>query len=282
MKTYNNLLHMYKKEMALKDIPSETMKVFLFELCNERNIDLYLNLDNEASEEFIEVFNEGAKRILNHEPMNYVLGYCWFYGYKLKVNKDVLIPRYETEELVGNILARVDEYYGDYQKIKIADIGTGSGAIAISLVKEESKLYMVATDISDVALEVAKENARINDADIRFMCGDMLKPLIDNNIHLDILISNPPYIPSEEDLEVSVKDFEPHVALFGGEDGLKYYRTIFENADKVLNENAMMGFEIGYNQKESLIALAREYFKDADIEVLKDINGKNRMMFIKL
>ena len=114
MKTYNNLLHMYKKEMALKDIPSETMKVFLFELCNERNIDLYLNLDNEASEEFIEVFNEGAKRILNHEPMNYVLGYCWFYGYKLKVNKDVLIPRYETEELVGNILARVDEYYGDY------------------------------------------------------------------------------------------------------------------------------------------------------------------------
>ncbi|MDD6004400.1 MAG: peptide chain release factor N(5)-glutamine methyltransferase [Firmicutes bacterium] len=282
MKTYNNLLHMYKKEMALKDIPSETMKVFLFELCNERNIDLYLNLDNEASEEFIEVFNEGAKRILNHEPMNYVLGYCWFYGYKLKVNKDVLIPRYETEELVGNILARVDEYYGDYQKIKIADIGTGSGAIAISLVKEESKLDMVATDISDVALEVAKENARINDADIRFMCGDMLKPLIDNNIHLDILISNPPYIPSEEDLEVSVKDFEPHVALFGGEDGLKYYRTIFENADKVLNENAMMGFEIGYNQKESLIALAREYFKDADIEVLKDINGKNRMMFIKL
>ena len=282
MKTYNNLLHMYKKEMALKDIPSETMKVFLFELCNERNIDLYLNLDNEASEEFIEVFNEGAKRILNHEPMNYVLGYCWFYGYKLKVNKDVLIPRYETEELVGNILARVDEYYGDYQKIKIADIGTGSGAIAISLVKEESKLDMVATDISDVALEVAKENARINDADIRFMCGDMLKPLIDNNIHLDILISNPPYIPSEADLEVSVKDFEPHVALFGGEDGLKYYRTIFENADKVLNENAMMGFEIGYNQKESLIALAREYFKDADIEVLKDINGKNRMMFIKL
>ena len=282
MKTYNNLLHMYKKEMALKDIPSETMKVFLFELCNERNIDLYLNLDNEASEEFIEVFNEGAKRILNHEPMNYVLGYCWFYGYKLKVNKDVLIPRYETEELVGNILARVDEYYGDYQKIKIADIGTGSGAIAISLVKEESKLDMVATDISDVALEVAKENARINDADIRFMCGDMLKPLIDNNIHLDILISNPPYIPGEEDLEVSVKDFEPHVALFGGEDGLKYYRTIFENADKVLNENAMMGFEIGYNQKESLIALAREYFKDADIEVLKDINGKNRMMFIKL
>ncbi|MGN1054006.1 MAG: peptide chain release factor N(5)-glutamine methyltransferase [Erysipelotrichaceae bacterium] len=282
MKTYNNLLHMYKKEMALKDIPSETMKVFLFELCNERNIDLYLNLDNEASEEFIEVFNEGAKRILNHEPMNYVLGYCWFYGYKLKVNKDVLIPRYETEELVGNILARVDEYYGDYQKIKIADIGTGSGAIAISLVKEESKLDMVATDISDVALEVAKENARINDADIRFMCGDMLKPLIDNNIHLDILISNPPYIPSEEDLEVSVKDFEPHVALFGGEDGLKYYRTIFENADKVLNENAMMGFEIGYNQKKSLTALAREYFKDADIEVLKDINGKNRMMFIKL
>lgn len=282
MKTYNNLLHLYKKELIEKDIPSETLKVFLFELCNERGIDLYLNLDKEASEDFIEVFNEGAKRILNHEPMNYVLGYCWFYGYKSFVNNDVLIPRYETEELVGNILAKIDEYYMDYNEIKCADIGTGSGAIAISLSKEEAKVKMIASDISKEAIEVAKRNAKENEVDIKFYVGDMLKPLIEDNIKLDILISNPPYIPSEEELEVSVKDFEPHVALFGGSDGLKYYRDIFENAHKVLNDNAMLCFEIGYNQKEALTSVAKEYFKDAKIEVLKDINGKNRMMFIKL
>lgn len=283
MKTYNNLLHEHKQAFIDKGISLETIKVFLFELCNERDIDLYLHLDDEASQEFIDVFEAGITRLLNNEPLNYVLGYCWFFGYKLMTNDNVLIPRYETEELIGNILARTDEYFADYDEIKIADIGTGSGAIAISLVKEESKFKMVATDISKGAVEVAKANAKLNEADIEFMVGDMLQPLIERNIKLDVLISNPPYIPQDEELENSVKDFEPHVALFGGSDGLYYYKQIFENAHKVLNEHAMLGFEIGYNQKESLTKVAKEYFKEAKvIEVIKDINGKDRMMFIIL
>lgn len=282
MRTYNNLLHQYKKEFEEAGITSQTIKVFLYELCFEADIDLYLHLDDEADIKIAEKFDEGVKRLLNHEPLNYVLGYCWFYGYKLLVNSDVLIPRYETEELVGHILAMTDEYYCDYDKISIADIGTGSGAIAISLVKEESKYHMYASDISDGAVKVAEANAKLNEANIEFFVGNMLDPLIEKGIKLDVLISNPPYIPSEESLEVSVKDFEPHVALFGGSDGLKYYREIFENAHKILNDNAMMAFEIGYNQKESLTALALSYFKDAKVEVLKDINGKNRMMFVKM
>ncbi|MCB6602615.1 protein-(glutamine-N5) methyltransferase, release factor-specific, partial [Erysipelatoclostridium ramosum] len=101
-------------------------------------------------------------------------------------------------------------------------------------------------------------------------------------LKVDILISNPPYIPREEEMEHSVVDYEPHVALFGGEDGLKFYRIIFENASKVLKERAMMAFEMGYNQKEALSAEARKYFPDARIEVLKDMSGKNRMLFVYL
>ena len=115
-----------------------------------------------------------------------------------------------------------------------------------------------------------------------FMVGDMLQPLIDRNLKVDILISNPPYIPREEEMEHSVVDYEPHVALFGGEDGLKFYRIIFENAAKVLKERAMMAFEMGYNQKEALSEEAKKYFPNARIEVLKDMSGKNRMLFVYL
>ena len=110
----------------------------------------------------------------------------------------------------------------------------------------------------------------------------MLDPYIENNIKLDILVSNPPYIKQDEILDPSVKDYEPHVALFGGEDGLRFYRIIFENASKIMKENGMMFFEIGYDQRERLTTLAHEYFKDAYVEVFKDINKKDRMLFIKL
>ena len=110
----------------------------------------------------------------------------------------------------------------------------------------------------------------------------LLQPLIDRNLKVDILISNPPYIPREEEMEHSVVDYEPHVALFGGDDGLKFYRIIFENAVKVLKERAMMAFEMGYNQKEALSEEAKKYFPNARIEVLKDMSGKNRMLFVYL
>ena len=276
MTSYNDLLYRYKKEMDLN-----TLRAFLFELCNDENINLYLEKDNEARKSIVDKYESGVKRLIEGEPLNYVLGYSYFYGYRLKVDEAVLIPRFETEELVGRVLSGYDEYFKD-QIIDLADVGTGSGAIAIALKKEEDNLNVYASDISKEALEVAILNAQNNQADIRFFEGSMLKPLIENNIKLDILVSNPPYIRNDEVVEHSVRDYEPNVALFGGDDGLKFYRMIFEDAHKVLKERSMMFFEMGYDQKENLTALAREFFPSADINVYKDINNKDRMLVIKL
>ena len=276
MTSYNDLLYRYKKEMDLN-----TLRAFLFELCNDENINLYLEKDNEARKSIVDKYESGVKRLIEGEPLNYVLGYSYFYGYRLKVDEAVLIPRFETEELVGRVLSGYDEYFKD-QKINLADVGTGSGAIAIALKKEEDNLNVYASDISKEALEVAILNAQNNQADIRFFEGSMLKPLIENNIKLDILVSNPPYIRNDEVVEHSVRDYEPNVALFGGDDGLKFYRMIFEDAHKVLKERSMMFFEMGYDQKENLTALAKEFFPSADINVYKDINNKDRMLVIKL
>lgn len=281
MITYNQLLHKYYPLFKERELPLETLKVFLFELCNEENVDMFLELDNEVKESILNKFESGLPRLLEEEPLNYVLGYTHFFGYKILVNKDCLIPRYETEELVGLILSKIDEYYPKGQ-INVCDIGTGSGAIGISLCKEENRIKMYASDISKEAIVLAKENAKLNDVNIEYFVGDMLEPYIENNIKVDILISNPPYIPSQETLERSVKEYEPHVALFGGEDGLKFYRIIFENAKKILNENASLFFEIGYDQKERLMNLAKQYFENSLIEVYKDINNKDRMLMIKL
>ena len=278
MKSYNDLLNEYKKVFNDK----ETLRAFLYELCNEYNIDLFMEKDNEADPRVIERFIEGVKKLSNNEPLNYVLGYSYFYGYKMIVNKDVLIPRFETEELVALILSYIDSDYKDDKKVVLADIGTGSGAIAIALKKEEPKLEVYASDISKEAVEVGKLNAKNNDAEINFLVGSLLDPIIEKGLKLDILVSNPPYIKEDETLEASVKDYEPHLALFGGKDGLKFYRLIFENAHKVMKEKGYLFFEIGYDQKENLMAMAKDYFKDAHIEVFKDINRKDRMLMIKL
>lgn len=281
MATYNQLIHKYYKAFNEKGLSPNTLKAFIFELCNDENVNLYLEMDNEAKPTIEDKYEKGVERMLNDEPMNYVLGYSYFFGYRMLVNKDVLIPRYETEELVGYILSKYDECFPK-QKIDICDVGTGSGAIAIALKKEEDNLNVYASDISFEALDMAKKNAELNKADVKFMQGSMLDPYIENNIKVDILVSNPPYIKEDEVMESSVVDFEPHVALFGGDDGLKFYRMIFENAHKILKEKALLFFEMGYDQKENLTNLAKQFFPNAYIEVKKDINGKDRMLMIKL
>ena len=192
-------------------------------------------------------------------------------------------PKYspETEELVGLVLSQYDLYYPK-KKINICDVGTGSGAIAIALKKEEPLLNVYASDISHEALDVAKQNAANNDCEISFLEGSMLEPFIENGIKVDILVSNPPYIKTVETIQSSVYDFEPHVALFGGEDGLKFYRQIFERAHEVVAPDGLMFFEMGYDQKEDLVKLAKSYFPDAEVSVHKDINNKDRMLFVKL
>ena len=276
---YRECLFSAKKQMVERNLSENAAMLLMMEITGKENHDLYVEFEEEIEEEILKEFNDKFARLLTGEPLQHILGYEYFYGHKFIVNEDVLIPRPETEELVANVLAYYDEFFNG-QKVDVCDIGTGSGAIAITLKKEEDNFTVTASDISEKAVATAKRNATNLEADVHFLVGDMCEPLIENNIKVDILVSNPPYIPVDEEMEHSVKDFEPHVALFGGEDGLKFYRIIFERSKYLLKERSFMAFEMGYNQKENLTALAKQYFPNSKIEVIKDLSGKNRMLFI--
>ena len=238
-------------------------------------------MDEEIPEEIQTDYLEGIHLMEQGEPLSYVLGYECFYGYNFKVNEDVLIPRPETEELVALVLQLFDTHFGDQEQVQVFDVATGSGAIGITLNLEEPKMNVIASDISKKALVVAKENNDTLGAHVNFICGNMLDPFIERNLSCDILVCNPPYIPNEEKMEKSVINYEPHVALFGGEDGLKFYRDVFEKAHQVLKEHAFLAFEMGWNQGPALSALAREYFPDAKITIHKDMSQKDRMFTIE-
>lgn len=280
MATFRDALRAAQHRLREKQLPEQEAQLYLMELSNQKAHDLYLEMDREMDQELALAYEEGIARLLKQEPLAYILGYEWFYGYRFNVNEDVLIPRPETEELAANILAEFDQYFTAQEQVMLADIGTGSGALAITLKKEAPELNVIGTDISEKAIAVARENARQNEAVVPLLIGDMLEPLIDRNIKVDILVSNPPYIPAHEQMESSVVDYEPHVALFGGEDGLKFYRTIFENCRKVLKDKALLAFEIGWNQKAQLEKLVAAYFPDDRMEIIKDMSGKDRMLFI--
>ena len=212
---------------------------------------LYLKMNDEITNEEINKFNELWNKYLNeNKPIQYLIGTSCFYGYDFIVTPDVLIPRYETEELVENILYRYDEHF-DKKDVDVCDLATGSGCIAIALAKEEKHMHVVATDISKEALKVAKMNNEKFNAGVTFLTGDMLEPL--KGRKFDIFVSNPPYIPTQDitTLPTDVRQ-EPIIALDGGKDGLNFYRIISENGYKFLNRQGYLCLEIGYNQKEEV------------------------------
>lgn len=218
--------------------------------------------------------NEALKRLQNGEPVQYIVGNVNFYGYCFDVNHDVLIPRFETEELVEKTIERCKRKFD--HKIDIVDIGTGSGCIAITLKKElDSKVDAV--DISFKALEVALKNARKNEVDICFLEGNLLEPLTKK---YDLLISNPPYIDRNEEIMEIVKHNEPELALYADHNGLCCYEEILKNANKIMKEKCLLAFEIGVTQGEYLKEYARKYFPEATITVEKDLQGRIRFLFI--
>lgn len=263
-----------------KDKDCNVAKVLFYHLAHKEPHQLYLMMDEEVDKELLKQFQDGMQRYMNGEPIQYINGKENFFSRDFIVNENVLIPRYETEELVENILYKIDDYFDDYSSIDLCDVGTGSGAIAITLALEEPKLNVVATDISKEALEVAKANASELDAQVTFYQGDMLEPLIDRQQKFDIFVSNPPYIPQDQEIESVVKDNEPHVALFGGNDGLYFYRKIFKDVRYVLKDRALLAFEMGFDQRELMSQAVEQYFPGIPYEIIKDINGKDRMLFI--
>lgn len=220
-------------------------------------------------------FSGGLKRLEKGEPVQYIVGNVDFYGYKINVDKNVLIPRFETEELVDNSLKYLKEYFINPD---ILEIGTGSGCISIVLKKELNTCNIVATDISKEALKVAKNNARENHADIEFKNTNIYDGI---NKKFDCLISNPPYISKNEKTMDVVYNNEPHIALFADNDGLYFYEEILKNANSILKDKFIICFEIGMDQAEAIIDLSNKYLKNINIIVKKDMQGRDRMIFIK-
>ena len=280
MASYRSVVRSGEKLLQENNKSIQLSKLFMLELTRQANIDLFLNYEEEIDDHIVAKFNSGIERMLRDEPMQYILGYEWFYGRAFDVNKEVLIPRPETEELVANVLSRIDDMFERQDHIDLVDVGCGSGAIGISLKLEEPKLNVLASDISETAIEVAKHNAKKLGANIEFFIGSMLEPLISANKKVDVIVCNPPYIPRNEELEATVKEYEPNVALFGGDDGLYFYRLVFDRCREVLNDQGFMAFEIGYDQKEALLNEVQTRFPMAKSEVLEDINGKDRMLFV--
>ncbi|MFQ8705299.1 MAG: peptide chain release factor N(5)-glutamine methyltransferase [Thomasclavelia sp.] len=280
MPTVKELIKLAESKLDDYNQDVNVAKVLFYHLANKQPHELYLMYDEEVNEELEAKFLAGMEEYYQGKPIQYIKGVETFFGRDFKVNENVLIPRYETEELVENILYRIDDYFADYENITLCDVGTGSGAIATSLALEEPRLKVYATDISDKAIEVAKDNAKSLEAEVEFLVGDMLQPLLEKEIKVDIFVSNPPYIPQEQKIEAMVKDNEPHVALFGGNDGLYFYRKIFQGVNELIKKRALLAFEMGFDQRELMEEALQEYFPNDCHEIIKDINGKDRMLFI--
>lgn len=207
-------------------------------------------------------------------PVQYIVGSVNFYGLEFKVDKNVLIPRFETELLVAKTIDYIRKYFN--KEVNILDIGTGSGVIAITLSKK-IKAKVTASDISLQALKIANENAEKHNAYINFIHSDLFANIFDK---FDVIISNPPYITYDEVIEEKVKNNEPHIALYAKNNGLYFYEEILKEAKDYLNKKSILAFEIGCTQGDKLSSLAKKYFPKAIITVEKDYPGKDRYLFI--
>ena len=243
---------------------------------------LMMRMHDDINQERWDQFQSFVSEHANGRPVQYITGVEEFYGRIFQVDESVLIPRPETEELIVGAVDRMKKLFGDQAELKLADIGTGSGAIAITMKKEWPSAEVAATDISTVALETARKNAHALEADIDFRLGDLSEPL--ENEKWDVILSNPPYIAFDEAREMSevVLDHEPHSALFAEEDGLILYRKLAEQLPNLVKKRALIGLEIGYMQGEAVAEFFKSSFPNAKIEIVKDINQKNRLVFCEI
>ncbi|WP_409417244.1 peptide chain release factor N(5)-glutamine methyltransferase [Flavobacterium sp. PS2] len=253
--------------------------LILEEKRNLKQIDLALNPDLSFSDEEIADWSILVTELKKEIPIQYLLGKTNFYGLDFEVNSNVLIPRPETEELVEWII-KEDLKVGKSKNLKILDIGTGSGCVAISLAKNISHAQVFAIDVSENALATAKRNAETNGVSVTFLLQNILETE-DLMQEFDVIVSNPPYVRNleKEEIKKNVLDYEPHLALFVADnDALIFYRKIAELAQKNLKKNGSLYFEINqYLGKETVELLEDLGFKN--IELRKDIYDNDRMIF---
>lgn len=274
-----NIRQIAKNKILEKNLDPSVINLLLEDVLGLSNQEILmkniLDLDEDKTSRFFSLLDEYLK---NEKPIQYILGYTYFYKRKFKVNKNVLIPRFETEELVYHALKIIKEY--NYSKI--VDIGSGSGNINITLKLENENLNVIGLDISKDALNVSKENALNLKADVSYYESDLLSYLIDNNIKVDLIISNPPYIDiNDNEVDEIVRNNEPSLALFASDNGLYNYKKIIDDFKKILNKNGSIIFEIGYTQGDILKEYALNKYQNIDVKIIKDIDKKDRILFIK-
>ncbi len=256
---------------------SDHAKMLLSSYLDVNPLELLTILDKEVDSDIEKLYKSSLEALKENKPIQYVIGNVNFYGLKFIVNKNVLIPRFETEELVEQVVEYTKDLNKD--KIKILDLGCGSGAIGLTLKSILKDSEVTLTDISKDALEVAKLNANNLNLDVTFIESDWF-----SNVKLeqyDIIVSNPPYIRTDEEIEEIVKNNEPSLALYGGVDGLDCYRKILANIKPYLNNKFLIAFEIGESQKEEIYDIVNKYLKDIEIICKKDLYGRNRMIFVR-
>ena len=264
----------FEEELIRQGEEAESLSFVYRSLKNLSFTDLVFALQQEVTEEE-EVFVKGIfQQLAAHKPAQYIIGQADFYGMQLKVDDRVLIPRPETEELVELILAENSE-----ENLKVLDIGTGSGAIALALAKNRAAWSVTAADISQEALDLASENAKVQKLNIFFKKSDCFAEISEK---YDIIVSNPPYISREDESEVGLNVLysEPHLALFADEDGLAIYRRIAEDAKDYLKDGGKIYLEIGYKQGQSVPELFRKHLPEKRVRTLKDQFDQDRMVVV--
>ena len=261
------------KENNIEEPILKSKLLLAFVLKKEKEY-LLINDNKELFEKEEKEYEEVINRLINGEPLQYIIGKQEFMGLEFEVNKNVLIPRADTEILVEEVIEIIGK-----KELKVLDLCTGSGAIAVSLAKKINDIEVTASDISLNALETAKKNALLNDVVVNFKYSDLFENIEET---FDIIVSNPPYIETEviKTLNKDVQN-EPLIALDGGKDGLDIYRRIINDAYKYLNENGTLALEIGYNQKEQVVRLLKESGKYTDIYSKTDLGGNDRIVICK-
>lgn len=252
-------------------------RILLANILDKNKEYLLIHDEEEINEKIVNLYMQKIEELKNHKPIQYIIKKQEFMGYDFYVDENVLIPQPDTENLVEEVLFIINSIKD--KNLKILDLCTGSGAIAISLSKilNSDKILIYGSDISENALKIAQDNAIQNCSKVVFLKSNIFNE-INNNYKFDIIVSNPPYIETKtiEELSEEVK-YEPHLALDGGEDGLYFYREIIKNAKKYLNPNGYLAFEIGYNQKKQVEKLLEENgYKN--IYSRKDLSGNDRVV----
>lgn len=277
MVSFKSALDRAKKASTARNIETMRAEWLMLDLFHWSKSDLIMHLNDEMNTKQAHDYEIALDRMLDGEPIQYIVGNQSFYGEIFKVNKHCLIPRPETEEVMLHFFKLLK--HND----KVVDIGTGSGNIPIMLKKMDNSLNVYATDISESALAVARENAQLHGVDIQFIYGDALKPLMDNGIKVNGLISNPPYIDEADAafMEDTVIEYEPHSALFAKDKGYKVYYDILKKLPEVLLPEAQVVFEIGFNQGPTLKEKICKMYPELKVNIVKDINNNDRIISFK-